>query len=202
MAKNVRLNLTENERMAQKIVGLEQEHSSFNMAEHDINNVLKKEKAIRFNEELASVADKFENAKEKLEQNADRFGEDISKIEIKPMFGHVLIKPLEQNPFQRVKIQSGIIVDAGILTPHASLNPNTGNMEEEKEYIKTAVVQEIGPDVKYLREGDVVFYQEPSACPIPFFKQGFFVINENRVLSVVNEGLDSRFKEVKENGRD
>lgn len=199
--EKIRLNLTEDEKLAQNIIGLNNEHSHFNMSEHNIEDILQKERAIKFNEELASVADKFENSREKLESNAQQFGDSISSIEIKPMFSYVLIKPLEQNPFQRVKIQNGIIVDAGGLTPHASMNPNTGNFEEEKEYIKTGVVQEIGPDVKYLREGDVVFYQDTSVCPIPFFKQGLYVINENRILSVVNEGLEDRFKKVKENGR-
>lgn len=56
------------------------------------------------------------------------------------------------------------------MTPHASFNPNSGKIEEEEERIVTGVVQEIGPEVKYLKEGDVVFYQKVSACPIPFFK--------------------------------
>lgn len=197
MSKNVRVDLTNDERIAQNIIGLNTEHTHFNMRENSIDNLLQKEKSIKFNEELATVADRFENAKEKLEQNAEQFGNDIANIEIKPMFRYVLIKPLAQNPFQRIKIENGIIVDAGGMTPHASFNPNSGKIEEEEERIVTGVVQEIGPEVKYLKEGDVVFYQKVSACPIPFFKQGFYVIDEARVLSVVNENLDNRFKNVK-----
>lgn len=199
--KNPRINLTEKEKIAQELIGLNTEHVHFNMQEHSINDVLQKEKSIKFNEELDSVADKFENSREKLEQNAEQFGNDIAKIEIKPTLKYVLFKPLKQNPFQRVKVKNGIIVDAGILDPHASINPNSGKYEEEKEYIKTGVVQEIGPTVKFLKEGDVIFYQDVSICPIPFFKQGYHIINEDRVLAVVNEGLEERFNKIKENGR-
>jgi hypothetical protein len=37
-----------------------------------------------------------------------------------------------------------------------------------------------------------------SAVPVPFYKQGLILVNENRVLAVVNEGLTNRFKEIKE----
>lgn len=193
MAKNVRVNLTNDEKLAQNIIGLNTEHVHFNMNEGSIDEMLQKEKTMKFNEELASVADKFENCREKLEQNADQFGESIENIEIKPMFGYVLIKPLKQNPFQRVKVENGLIVDAGGFTPQIQMNPNTGKYEEQEEYIVTGVVQEIGPEVKYLKPGDVVFYQKVSACPVPFFKQGLYAIYENRVISVVNEGLTERW---------
>lgn len=197
MKKDVRLNLTNDEKIAQKVIGLNKEHEFFNMNEGNIEDVINKEKAIKFNEELNSVANKFENCKEKLEENARKFGDDIANVEIKPMFGYMLVKPLKQNPFQRIKIEKGIIVDAGGYTPHTSINPNTGKYEEEEEFIVTGVVQDIGPEVKYLQPGDVIFYQTTSACPIPFFKQGLVTLHENRVLSVVNEGLTDRFKNVK-----
>lgn len=199
--KNVRVNLTNDEKLAQELIGLNKEHMHFNMNEQNIEDVIRKEKSIKFNEELNSVADKFENCREKLENNAEKFGNDIAKVEIKPMFGYILIKPLEQNPFQRIKIENGIIVDAGGYTPHTQYNPNTGKEEEQEEVIVTGVVQEIGPEVKYIRPGDVIFYQKISACPIPFFKQGFYTLHENRVLSVVNEALTERFNEVCNGGK-
>lgn len=192
---DVRLKLTENEKLAQQAVGMN--GTSIHMSEGSIDKIIEKERAYKFNEELNKVAEKFEASKDLLEQNAEAFGDSIANIEIKPMFSRLLIKPLAQNPFQRVKIQGGIIVDAGIITPHAELNPNTGKYEEQKEFIKTGAVQEVGPEVKYIKPGDVVFYRIDTVVPVPFFKQGMVSLAENQVIAVVNEGLAERFNSIK-----
>lgn len=191
---DVRLKLTEDEKLAQQIVGVS--GTNFNMAEQSIDKVLEKERAYKFNDELNKIAEKFEASKEQLEKNADAFGDNIANIEIKPMFARLLIKPLAQNPFQRMKVSNGIIVDAGIATPHAELNPNTGKYEEQKEFIKTGAVQEVGPEVKYIKPGDVIFYRVDTVVPVPFFKQGMVSLAENQVIAVVNEGLAERFNSV------
>lgn len=192
---NVRLKLTENEKLAQQLVGIN--GTNFNMSEGSIDKVIEKERSYKFNEELNKIAEKFEASKEQLEKNAEAFGDNIANIEIKPMFSRILIKPLAQNPFQRVKVSNGIIVDAGISTPHAELNPNTGKYEEQKEFIKTGAVQEVGPEVKYIKPGDVVFYRVDTVVPVPFFKQGMVSLAENQVIAIVNEGLEERFNSVK-----
>lgn len=192
---DVRLKLTDNEKLAQQTVGMN--GTSIHMSEGSIDKIIEKERAYKFNEELNKVAEKFEASKDLLEQNAEAFGDSIANIEIKPMFSRLLIKPLAQNPFQRVKIQGGIIVDAGIITPHAELNPNTGKYEEQKEFIKTGAVQEVGPEVKYIKPGDVVFYRIDTVVPVPFFKQGMVSLAENQVIAVVNEGLAERFNSIK-----
>ena len=191
---DVRLKLTENEKLAQHAVGLN--GTNINMSEASIDKIIEKERAYKFNDELNKIAEKFENSKEQLEKNAEAFGDSIANIEIKPMFSRLLIKPLSQNPFQRMKISNGIIVDAGIATAHAELNPNTGKYEEQKEFIKTGAVQEIGPEVKYIRPGDVVFYRVDTVVPVPFFKQGMVSLAENQVIAVVNEGLAERFDSI------
>lgn len=192
---DVRLKLTDNEKLAQQTVGMN--GTSIHMSEGSIDKIIEKERAYKFNEELNKVAEKFEASKDLLEQNAEAFGDSIANIEIKPMFSRLLIKPLAQNPFQRIKIQGGIIVDAGIITPHAELNPNTGKYEEQKEFIKTGAVQEVGPEVKYIKPGDVVFYRIDTVVPVPFFKQGMVSLAENQVIAVVNEGLAERFNSIK-----
>lgn len=192
---DVRLKLTDNEKLTQAI-GVN--GTTFNMQEQSIDKILEKEKSYKFNEELNKIADKFEASQKALEQNAADFGDSIANIEIKPMFNRLLIKPLAQNPFQRIKVSaSGIIVDAGITTPHAELNPNTGKYEEPKEFIKTGAVQEVGPEVKYIQPGDVVFYRIDTAVPVPFLKQGLVSLAENQIIAVVNEGLENRFNSIK-----
>lgn len=191
---NVRVHLTENEKLAAQNL----EGKIFNMGEdRDINSMIAKEKAIKFNEELNKIADKFNDASKKLEDNAEKFAEDISKIEIKPMSNRVLIKPFEQNPFQRIKIENGIIVDAGGYTPHTQFNDRTGRQEEQIEVIRVGAVQEIGPDVKYVRPGDCIFYRIDCSMPVPFFKEGFISVAEPNIIAFVNEGLDERLNNIK-----
>lgn len=189
-----RINFTNDEKLAMNVTS----SMPFNMGTNQtVEDLLQKEKSYKFNEELDKIAEKFEGSRQKLEENAEAFGESIANIEIKPMFSRILVKPLAQNPFQRVKIENGIIVDAGLLTPKAELNPMTGKYEEPKEFIVTGVVQEVGPEVKYLQPGDVIYYRVDTAVPVPFFKQGLWSLSENQIIAVVNEGLENRFYSIK-----
>ena len=43
-----------------------------------------------------------------------------------------------------------------------------------------------------IKPGDIVFYTIASECMVPFFRQGFVVVNENRIMAVVNEKLTER----------
>lgn len=195
-----RLKTTENERIAQAITGLETNGVNFNMSEGNVDNLIAKEKANKFNQEVDAYADKFSKHVEELTKAQEILAEDIANVEIKPMFARVIFVPFENNPFQRIKQSaSGIIIDTGGLTPE-HFNTDKGEIEEDKPDIMTGVVQEVGPEIEYIREGDVIFYREPTAIPIPFYKQGFWSVSESQILAVVNEGLDARFKEIK-NGR-
>ena len=192
MSNDVRLKFTEAEKMAMEASNYG--GTTFNMStDRDINTILEKEKAAKFNEELNRVAEKFADAGKKIQENAEAFGDSIAKIEIKPMGSRLLIKPFKQNPFQRIKIENGIIVDAGGFTPHTELNPRTGRVEEQKEFIVVGAVQEVGPDVKYVEPGDCVFYRIDCALPVPFFKEGLISVAETNIIAIVNEGLEDRF---------
>ena len=81
-------------------------------------------------------------------------------------------------------------------------NTDSGEIEEEQREIIVGVIQEVGPDVKYAKPGDTIFLDRLSARPVPFYKQGFYCIAETQIIAVVNEGLESRFNEIKYNGRD
>lgn len=195
----VRLNLTENEKIAKEVLGINSNRVDFNMSQ-DIDKLINKEKINKFNDEVDQYVDKFSKHVENLTKSQEILAEDIQNVEIKPMFSRVIFVPFENNPFQRIKqSESGLIIDTGGLTPE-HFNTDTGETEEDKPDIITGVVQEVGPEVKYIRQGDVIFYREPTAIPVPFYKQKFWSIAENQVIAIVNEGLESRFKKIKENG--
>ena len=63
--------------------------------------------------------------------------------------------------------------------------------------IKVGSVVEVGHKCEFLKPGDVVFYTIASETMVPFFKQGFVVVNENRIMAVVNEGLTERRDKIR-----
>ena len=195
--KKPRIKMTESEQIAANVLGLDSNYTSVNMGEHSIDNMIQREKANKFNNEVEKYNAQLEENQKTFEETQSQVAYDINRAEIKPMFARLIIKPFKVNPFQKMEVKGSIIVDAGGYTPHAELNPMTGKYEEQKQFIITGCVVEVGPEVKYLQEGDVVYYRVDTAVPVPFLKQGLVSINENQVIAVVNEGLTERFNSVK-----
>ena len=195
--KDVRLYSTENEKIAKELLGIDSNFTSVNMKENSLDSLIKKEKARKFNSEVEKYNEKLEQNNKDFEESRDKVEYDISKAEIKPMFSRILVQPFKVNPFQKMKIENGLIIDTGGYTPHTQLNEQTGRYEEQKQFIVTGCVVEVGPEVKYLKEGDVIFYRVDTAVPVPFFKQGFVSLAESQIIAVVNEGLQDRFNNIK-----
>ena len=195
--KDVRLYSTEKEQIARELLGTDSNFTSVNMKENSLDSLIKKEKAHKFNSEVEQYNEKLEQNHKDFKDSQDKIEYDINKAEIKPMFARVLVQPFKVNPFQKMKVENGLIVDTGGYTPHTQLNEQTGRYEEQKQFIVTGCVIEVGPEVKYLKEGDVIFYRVDTAVPVPFFKQGFVSLSESQIIAVVNEGLQDRFDNIK-----
>ena len=195
--KDVRLYSTGNEKIAKELLGTDSNFTSVNMKENSLDSLIKKEKASKFNSEVEKYNEKLEQNNKDFEESQDKVEYDISKAEIKPMFSRILVQPFKVNPFQKIKVENGLIIDTGGYTPHTQLNEQTGRYEEQKQFIVTGCVVEVGPEVKYLKEGDVIFYRIDTAVPVPFFKQGFVSLAESQIIAVVNEGLQDRFNNIK-----
>ena len=195
--KDVRLYSTGNEKIGKELRGTDSNFTSVNMKENSLDSLIKKEKARKFNSEVEKYNEKLEQNNKDFEESQNKVEYDISKAEIKPMFSRILVQPFKVNPFQKMKIENGLIIDTGGYTPHTQLNEQTGRYEEQKQFIVTGCVVEVGPEVKYLKEGDVIFYRVDTAVPVPFFKQGFVSLAESQIIAVVNEGLQDRFNNIK-----
>ena len=195
---DVRIKLTENEKIAQNVNGLESIGSSFLMTDDidDIHNIIRREKQNKHNDQVDQYVNRLNEHSRALKESTNKLGYDLTKLEIKPMFNRVIITLFEQNPFQKITVENGIITDLGGFAPEYK-NTDSGEIEEEEQMILVGVVQEAGPDCKYIREGDTVFVGKESIRPIPFFKQGFWTIGEQQIIAVVNEGLNDRFCEIK-----
>ena len=179
------------------MLGTNSNFTSVNMRENSIDALVEKEKSRKFNSEVEKYNEQLEKNNQDFNESQEKVKYDINKAEIKPMFNRLLIQPFKVNPFQQMKVEKGLIIDTGGYTPHTQLNEQTGRYEEQKQFIVTGYVVEVGPEVKYLKEGDVIYYRVDTAVPVPFFKQGFISLAESQIIAVVNEGLQDRFDNIK-----
>lgn len=193
---NVRIFSTNNEKLAQEARGIN-DSLVFNMSENTVDNLIQKEKASKFNSEVEQYNEQLEKNNKDFEESKDKVNYDIEKAEIKPMFNRVLVQQFKVNPFQRMEVKGGIIVDTGGYNPHTQFNQQSGKYEEQDQFIVTGCVIEVGPETKYLKEGDVIYFRKDTAVPVPFFKQGFVSLGESQIIAVVNEGLQDRFNKIK-----
>lgn len=192
--------LNTNGKIATMTTGMEGTGKHFVVNGQSAEDVLLKEKQTKFNDQVSEMENKFEKHNQLLTEYAEKMSEDLNGVEIMPMFGYVLIKPFEHNPFQQIKMtDSGIITDLGGLAPEYKSN-ETGNWETEEQFIKVGTVIETGHKCEFLQPGDIVFYTIASEMMVPFYKMGFVVVAENRIMAVVNEKLTERRNNLK-NGR-
>lgn len=161
-------------------------------------DVIEERNVRKFNEQVDAYVEKLNEHAANLEEYTKQVAENVEKIEIMPLGSNLIVKLFEENPFQRIVKQGSLIVDLGGQKPQYK-NTDNGNIEEEENFVKVGVVQEVGPECKYVKPGDTVFTSKPSLVPIPFYKQNLHYLSEMRVLAVVNEGLTKRFQEIKEN---
>lgn len=189
--------LNNNEKLAMMLDGMEGTGEHFSVNDNMADELLACNKHEKFNNAVDQYVDKFDKHRAELENYAKTLSEDINGLEIMPMFAYALIQPFDKNPFQQIKLsESGLITDLGGMTPQYKSN-ETGEIEEEQQYIKVGTVIEVGHKCEFLKPGDIVFYTIASETMVPFFKQGFVVVNENRIMAVVNEKLTERRENLK-----
>lgn len=161
-------------------------------------DVINKRNTDKFNKLVDEYSEKFEKHSANIEEFANKVNNNIENIEIMPLQTYILVKEFEENPFQRIvrDSKSGLILDTGGLNPQYK-NTDNGDIEEEEQFIKVGAVQEVGPECKYLKPGDAVFYPKNASIPVPFYKQKLIQVNETRILAVVSENLTERFNKLK-----
>lgn len=110
------------------------------------------------------------------------------KKEIMPLGMNLFIQPYEENPYAKKVTDGGLQLIDGDFK-----NPDSGENEKLNQEIRCAKVLEVGPECKYVKPGDDVFFRMSITIPIPFMGQGFFMTNEPNILSVINDDLSTRF---------
>lgn len=189
--------LSENEKIAMNVAG-ESTSRIMTLDGTTADDVIEQRNVKKFNEEVDKFTEKIDKQFTNVEEFAKKVNENMANIEIMPIGNYVLVKQFEDNPFQRIvrDNKSGLILDMGGMKPQYK-NTDNGEIEEEEQFIKVGVIQEVGPEVKWCQADDTIFFTKNSAVPVPFYKQNLQLVCENRVLAVVNENLTERFKNIK-----
>ena len=133
--ETLRTELNSNEKLALSLTGMEGTGEHFILNGEAADQTLLREKQEKFNTSVDELEDKFSKHNQALEDYAKSLSNDMNGVEIMPMYGYALIKPFEQNPFQKIKTtKSGLITDLGGFTPTYKSN-ETGEIEEEQQFI-------------------------------------------------------------------
>lgn len=189
--------LSPNEKVAMNIAG-ETTSRVMTLDGTTAEDVIKERNINKFNDQVDKYVEKYNEHSEKLDNYAQKIADNVEKIEIMPIGNYVLARQLDENPFQRIVKQGNIITDLGGMNPQYK-NTDNGQWEEEENFIKVLIIQEVGPECKWCKPEDVIMATKPSLVPIPFYKQKLQLVNETRVLCVINEGLTERFENIKNN---
>lgn len=157
--------------------------SSLENEELMLGNALRKKKE---EDEVKEAGQKFLEARKAKQAEIEAKLETLEMLSVGPK---VIILPYAENPYNK------LVSDGGLLLPTSMdfKNPDTGEVEKAQNGITCAKVIEIGPEVKYLKPGDDIYYDDRTAIPIPFFSQGYKVIAELNALTVINDGLKKRY---------
>lgn len=186
---------TESEKIARQV----SDGKIFYRDRQSVDDIVKDEARSKFNDQVEQYVKKLDDHAELLKQYQESLCSDLNKLEIKAIGAGVLIKPFEENPFQTIKREGAIITDLGGMKPTYKSH-ETGEWEEEEQFIHVGTVIDSGPACKWIEEGDIVMWRKVSETPVPFYKQGLVLVNEQSIMTAVNEGLSARFNNIQNNG--
>ena len=157
---------------------------------------LAKQRAVEdFNNKVEEEKANWDARLKEQEEHAREMTEKMTDMQIMPIGTYVLVQPYKKNPFQKMTVTS-----TGLIIPEYTgtfKNPDSGEEDQEENLSVQAVVLEVSPLCKFVKEGDVVYYRRACGVPIPFFNQGLEVVAEQQIQVVVNQGLRERFSEIK-----
>lgn len=188
-----RINLNSNEKTARHIAGLEN-GDFFTMNTKNAENLKNIEAISKAEDEIETKKEEIAKQSQKLVEAKLQSKLDFDKLEMKALYNYVIIKPYEVNPFQNEKVtKSGLILNSGGLIPE-HLSHETGEIEKDKEFVRVGTIIDCGPETKYAKAGDSTMWVRPAEVPLPYYREGWVLVQENRLLSILNEGLEERFK--------
>ena len=170
--------LTENEKIAREISKVDSGALYFAMGnEKSLEEQIDNHKREKWNQSVDAIQEKFANHEKRLQEAADEYAKKLDGVQIMPISNYVIVRPFVENPFQKVKVSSsGLIVDTGGLIPEYKRD-DSGEYVEAEQAVK----------------GKIKMWYISNEVVVPFYNFGFRLVNETRVICVINDDLNERF---------
>lgn len=106
---------------------------------------------------------------------------NTNDVELIPCNTGVIFKFYEDNPYKAIeRTESGLIF--GVQSTQKYKSNETGEIEENDEYVACAKVIAVGPECKNVEVGEDIFLIKHIAKPLPFRKKGYWEISEQNIL--------------------
>jgi hypothetical protein len=190
----MRNELSNNEKIARAISGIDSDATFIPMDTKSLDQMIEDDKRAKWNESVDKIEKKFSEHENKLQEAADEYAKNLNGVQIMPIGNYVIVRPFTENPFQKVQIdkKTGLILSTGGLIPEYKRN-DSGEFEEAEQMIKVGIVIQVGPDCKWLKNGDTIMWAKQSEVVVPFYNFGFKLVNETRAICVINDDLNERF---------
>lgn len=102
-------------------------------------------------------------------------------VRIIPCNTSVLIQFYEDNPYRKIETSDNGLILGIESTKHYKSN-ETGDIEENQEYIACAKVLAVGPKCDNVEVGDDVYVPKHIATTVPFRKMGYYLITEQNIM--------------------
>lgn len=149
------------------------------------NQILRMAEKQRQEEEIKE-ANRIYLEAQKIKQ--DELNEKLERLELIPLGQKIILLPYPTNPYKKLVNGSILIAYEGEF-----INPDSGEADKLDRLVACGKVIEIGPECKYLKPGDDIFYDPRTCYPLPFMSLGYKLTTEPQILAIVNESLKERF---------
>ena len=122
-----------------------------------------------------------------LKHNTENINTD--EVVLTPCNMGVLIKFYDDNPYRVLETtKSGLYV--GMQSTQKYKSNETGEMEENDEFVACAKVIAVGPKCENVKVGEDVFVIKHIATPVPFRKQSRYIISEANITCRVSPNVE------------
>lgn len=123
-------------------------------------------------------------------------GINTNEVDIIPCNKGVVVTLYDENPYRKIdRTESGLII--GVQSSQQYQSNDSGEIEENDEYVTCAKVIAVGPFCQNVKVGEDVYLIKHILKPIPFRKMGYYEIDEQNILCrIVPKGTQNENKNV------
>lgn len=89
----------------------------------------------------------------------------------------VIFTKYPRNPYRKYKSSTGLILDVDSYHMNES-----GEMEQDDLGVICCNVVSVGPECKYIKEGDDIYVRNVGLAPVPFDFRGYWAVSEQNVI--------------------